>query len=72
MLLKSEFKKLLCIDNRYPITLEWNGKVVGEKVYWWQYESDPTLNSNVFEVAQALVQKHFPGTGRVLLAFGLF
>ncbi|KAK3102693.1 hypothetical protein FSP39_013188 [Pinctada imbricata] len=45
----------------FPISLEWNGQVVAEKVVWFQYESDPTLNSNVFEVAQSLVQKHFPG-----------
>lgn len=41
--------------------MEWNGEVVSEKVVWFQYESDITLNSNVFEVAQKLVQKHFPG-----------
>ena len=61
--------------HRFPITLEWNGKVVAEKVIWFQYESDVSLNSNVFQVAQGLVQKHFPGnppsptpihTGRVM------
>lgn len=41
--------------------MEWNGEVVTEKVVWFQYESDITLNSNVFEVAHKLVQKHFPG-----------
>ena len=49
-----------CVD-RFPISLEWNGKVVSERVIWFQYESDPSLNSNVFEVAQGMVQKHFPG-----------
>lgn len=46
---------------RFPISMEWNGEVVTEKVVWFQYESDITLNSNVFEVAHKLVQKHFPG-----------
>ncbi|XP_064634580.1 deubiquitinating protein VCPIP1-like isoform X2 [Lineus longissimus] len=45
----------------FPISLEWTGKVIVEKVVWWQYETDTSLNSNVFEVAQELVQKHFPG-----------
>ncbi|CAH1785484.1 unnamed protein product [Owenia fusiformis] len=49
------------IPEIFPITLEWAGKVVGEKVVWFQYESIPDLNSNVYEVAQKLVQKHFPG-----------
>lgn len=45
----------------FPIELHWAGKTVTEKIAWFQYESDPTLNSNVFEVAQSVVQKHFPG-----------
>ncbi|XP_052065392.1 deubiquitinating protein VCPIP1-like [Mytilus californianus] len=45
----------------FPISMEWNGEVVAEKVMWFQYESNDSLNSNVFEVAQKLVQKHFPG-----------
>lgn len=45
----------------FPISLEWNGQVVAEKVVWFQYETDDSLNSNVFEVAQKMVQKHFPG-----------
>ncbi|XP_053384067.1 deubiquitinating protein VCPIP1-like [Mercenaria mercenaria] len=45
----------------FPISLQWGGKSVTEKIAWFQYESDPTLNSNVFEVAQSVVQKHFPG-----------
>ena len=35
--------------------------MVAEKVVWFQYESVDSLNSNVFEVAQKLVQQHFPG-----------
>ncbi|KAI8501465.1 Deubiquitinating protein VCIP135 [Branchiostoma belcheri] len=44
-----------------PVTLEWGGKTIQEKVYWFQYETDTSLNSNVYEVATALVHKHFPG-----------
>ncbi|XP_060086335.1 deubiquitinating protein VCPIP1-like [Ylistrum balloti] len=49
------------IPEIFPVTLQWNGKVVEEKVSWFQYETDPSLNSNVFQVAQRLVQQHFPG-----------
>ncbi|XP_033752592.1 deubiquitinating protein VCIP135-like [Pecten maximus] len=49
------------IPEIFPVTLQWNGKVVEEKVSWFQYEADPSMNSNVFQVAQKLVQKHFPG-----------
>lgn len=45
----------------FPISLEWGGKTVSETVYWFQYEQDPSLNSNVYDVAAKLVQKHFPG-----------
>ncbi|XP_060561991.1 deubiquitinating protein VCPIP1-like isoform X2 [Ruditapes philippinarum] len=45
----------------FPISLQWGGQSVTEKIAWFQHESDPTLNSNVFEVAQSVVQKHFPG-----------
>ncbi|KAK3576161.1 hypothetical protein CHS0354_039827 [Potamilus streckersoni] len=71
---RSESGKCLCGFKHYwhgkeydnlpemiPITLQWGGKVISEKVAWFQYESDPGLNSNVYDVAQALVQKHFPG-----------
>ncbi|XP_041365436.1 deubiquitinating protein VCPIP1-like isoform X2 [Gigantopelta aegis] len=44
-----------------PITLEWNDKTIKEQVAWFQYESDPAMNSNVYQVAQNVVQKHFPG-----------
>lgn len=45
----------------FPISLEWNGTTVKETVFWFQYEQDPSLNSNVYDVASKLVQKHFPG-----------
>ena len=41
--------------------LEWNGKVLTEDVAWFQYESDTSLNSNVYEIAETLVLTHFPG-----------
>ncbi|XP_038246210.1 deubiquitinating protein VCPIP1 isoform X1 [Dermochelys coriacea] len=49
------------LPEAFPITLEWGGRVVRETVYWFQYESDTTLNSNVYDVAMKLVTKHFPG-----------
>ncbi|KAL4635198.1 deubiquitinating protein VCIP135 [Arapaima gigas] len=49
------------LPEAFPITLEWGGRVVRETVYWFQFESDPSLNSNVYDVAMKLVTKHFPG-----------
>ncbi|KAM5157662.1 deubiquitinating protein VCPIP1 [Mantella aurantiaca] len=49
------------LPEAFPITLEWGGRVVRETVYWFQYESDTGLNSNVYDVAMKLVTKHFPG-----------
>ena len=49
------------LPEQVPVSLEWNGKVVGEKVAWFQYETDPCLNSNGYEIASSLVQTPFPG-----------
>ncbi|XP_026993689.1 deubiquitinating protein VCPIP1 isoform X1 [Tachysurus fulvidraco] len=49
------------LPEAFPITLEWGGRVVRETVYWFQYELDLALNSNVYDVAMRLVTKHFPG-----------
>lgn len=49
------------IPQMIPVTLEWSRRVVTEDVPWFQYESDPSRNSNVYEVANKLIQKHFPG-----------
>ena len=49
------------ISYRFPISLEWGGTTISETVNWFQYEEDPTLNSNVYDVAEKLVQQHFPG-----------
>lgn len=46
---------------RFPITLDWAGQSVTETVHWFQYEPNPEDNSNVYDVAANLVQKHFPG-----------
>ncbi|XP_070199281.1 deubiquitinating protein VCPIP1-like isoform X3 [Littorina saxatilis] len=51
-------------DNRpreLQVPLEWGGKKVVEVVQWWENESDPQLNSNAYQEAQTLIQKHFPG-----------
>lgn len=50
-----------CSAARLPVKLEWNDRTIKEEVAWFQYEQDPSLNSNVYKVAQDLVQKHFPG-----------
>ncbi|XP_061549916.1 deubiquitinating protein VCPIP1 [Phycodurus eques] len=49
------------LPEAFPITLEWGGRPVRETVHWFQYEGDPALNSNVYDVATKLVTKHFPG-----------
>ncbi|KAG7488605.1 hypothetical protein MATL_G00035480 [Megalops atlanticus] len=56
-----EGKEYENLPEAFPITLEWGGRVVRETVYWFQFESDPSLNSNVYDVAMKLVTKHFPG-----------
>ena len=52
---------MIDVSYRFPITLEWGGQTFQENVYWFQNESDPSLNSNVYDVASRLVEKHFPG-----------
>ena len=47
---------------KIPIRLEWEGEEVDDVVYWFQNESDPSLNSNAYAIAQAKVQEHFPGS----------
>lgn len=44
-----------------PVMMTWKGREATEIIAWFQYESDPSLNSNVFQVASYVVQKHFPG-----------
>ncbi|KAJ8376640.1 hypothetical protein SKAU_G00072200 [Synaphobranchus kaupii] len=56
-----EGKEYENLPEAFPITLEWGGRVVRETVYWFQFETDPSLNSNVYDVAMKLVTKHFPG-----------
>ena len=47
---------------KIPIRLEWEGEEIDDVVYVFQNESDPSLNSNVYAIAQAKVQEHFPGS----------
>ncbi|PNF31414.1 Deubiquitinating protein VCIP135 [Cryptotermes secundus] len=44
-----------------PVVMTWKGREATEIIAWFQYECDPSLNSNVFQVASYVVQKHFPG-----------
>jgi len=44
-----------------PLSLSWGGKTISIEVYWFQYESDPDRNSNVYQVANKAVSDHFPG-----------
>lgn len=50
---------MLCLQ--IPVVMTWKGREATEIIAWFQYESDPSLNSNVFQVATYVVQKHFPG-----------
>ncbi|XP_019851334.1 PREDICTED: deubiquitinating protein VCIP135-like isoform X2 [Amphimedon queenslandica] len=43
------------------ISLTWKGVTKTVIVYWFQYEKDPSLNSNIYEVAYQTVAEHFPG-----------
>ena len=46
---------------RIPLSLSWGGKSISLTSYWFQYESDVSKNSNVFQVANKAVSDHFPG-----------
>ena len=46
---------------RVPLTLTWKNISKKIDIYWFQYESDPARNSNVYEVAQKVVNDNFPG-----------
>ncbi|KAJ9583910.1 hypothetical protein L9F63_021742, partial [Diploptera punctata] len=43
------------------VYMSWNGRNICEEVAWFQFESDTSLNSNVYQIAEILVQKFFPG-----------
>lgn len=49
------------LPQQITVSLEWNHKVVKDTVAWFEHESDPALNSNVYSVASEVVNKHFPG-----------
>ena len=46
---------------RVPLTLTWKNISKKIDIFWFQYESDPSRNSNVYEVAQKVVNDNFPG-----------
>ena len=46
---------------RVPLSLTWGGRTISIEVYWFQYESDASRNSNVYQVANKAVSDHFPG-----------
>jgi len=50
---------ILCVQ--IPVVMTWKGREATDVIAWFQYECDPSLNSNVFQVASYVVQKHFPG-----------
>ncbi len=41
--------------------MSWGGRTKEISVHWFQFESDPTRNSNVYEVAQKAINDNFPG-----------
>lgn len=49
------------LPSKIPVTFEWEGKKREDIIYWFQNESDTSLNSNAFDLAQKVVHKHFPG-----------
>ena len=49
------------IFSRVPLSLSWGGKTISLDVHWFQYESDPSRNSNVYQVANKVVSDQFPG-----------
>ena len=46
---------------RVPLTLTWKNLSKKIDIYWFQHESDPSRNSNVYEIAQKVVNDNFPG-----------
>jgi hypothetical protein len=53
--------RLFMLFVQIPVMMMWKGREATEIIAWFQYEGDPKLNSNVFQVASYVVQKHFPG-----------
>ena len=51
----------MVVLDSFTVPLKWKGQSHLEEVHWFQDESDPALNSNAYDIASAMVQKHFPG-----------
>ncbi|CAL1543504.1 unnamed protein product, partial [Lymnaea stagnalis] len=43
------------------VQMDWGDRSIKAQVDWFQDQEDPSLNSNAYEIAQNLVQAHFPG-----------
>ena len=46
---------------RVPIRLEFNQRQVDTKIAWFQDDSNPSLNSNAYDIAGKIVNEFFPG-----------
>ena len=46
---------------RIPLSLTWANQTVQLTVHWFQRESDPERNSNVYDIAQKVINEQFPG-----------
>lgn len=46
---------------KLSISFEWKSRFIVEEVSWFQDESDPTLNSDPYQIAAFIIHKHFPG-----------
>ena len=54
---------IVCVhySSRLHLPLSWNNQTVEAEVYWFEEESDPSLNSNAYKIARHVVEKYFPG-----------
>ena len=52
---------MMSLPSRVPLSLTWGGVSKSVTAYWFQYESNPELNSNAYDVASQLVNENFPG-----------
>jgi deubiquitinating protein VCIP135 len=49
------------LPRKLRLPLSWNNQSVEAEVYWFEGESDPSLNSNAYNIASHVVEKYFPG-----------
>ena len=48
--------------HRIPLSLTFGNRTVQLTVHWFQRESDPERNSNAYDIAQKVINDHFPGS----------